>query len=102
LTPLPLIAEDKVVAKPQGKPKEVIVSGQVTRPGVLEYREKITIYSVIFAAGGPTEFGTLKRVKVIRGGKTLQFDLTKGKSKNEKFAEPDDVIEVPQMNIKGG
>ncbi len=57
---------------------------------------------MIFAAGGPTQFGSLKRVKVIRQGKTLQFDLTIPKLKNHEFAHPADYIEVPQKNILGG
>ena len=77
------------------KPIVVTVRGQVTRPGAVEYRDNTTIYSMIFAAGGPTVFGSLERVKVLRDGKQLQLDLTKEKVKKEELAMPDDVIEVP-------
>lgn len=73
----------------------------MARPGVMEYKAKTTIFSLIFAAGGETQFGTLKRVKVYRDGKQLQFDLTDDKAKNEEFAEPGDTIVVPQKNIYG-
>jgi protein involved in polysaccharide export with SLBB domain len=88
-------------ALPEKEPQTVTVIGQVARNGVMKYKDKTTIFSVIFAAGGKTEFGTLRRVKVTRDGKELQFDLTNEKTKNEQFAEPGDVIEVPQKNIFG-
>ena len=94
-------AQGKEEGRKLGKPQEVTVGGQVARPGMMEYKVKTTIFAVIFAAGGETEFGTLKRVKVYRGGKLLQFDLTNEKVKNEELAEPGDIIEVPQKNIQG-
>ncbi len=54
---------------------------------------------MLFAAGGPTQFGALKRVKVFRDGKWFQLDLTNEKVKKGEFARPDDYIEVPQKNI---
>lgn len=83
----------------EAKPKTVIVGGQVTKPGPIEYKDKTTIYSMIFAAGGPTNFGSLKRVKVYRHGKPFTLDPTNDQSKNEALAEPDDTIEVPQKNV---
>jgi NADH:ubiquinone oxidoreductase subunit F (NADH-binding) len=84
-----------------GKPREVMVGGHVARPGPMEYKAKTTLFAVIFAAGGETQFGTLKRVTVYRGGKQLQFDLTDKKVKNNEFAEPGDTIVVPQKNMSG-
>jgi len=98
LTTLCHSAEARDVERVKDKAKVVSVGGQVTRPGVIEYK-KTTIYSMILAAGGPTQFGTLKRVKVIRDGKQFQLDLTKEKVKNEEFVRPDDVIEVPESNM---
>jgi len=97
LMTIPVSAEDKGVERAKGDLKVVIVGGQVTRPGVIEYRNT-TIYSMILAAGGPTEFGTLKRVKVFRGGKCNQLDLTNIKIRNKELAMPEDTIEVPQSN----
>ena len=98
LTTLCHCAESKDVERVKDKAKVVSVGGQVTRPGVIEYKNT-TIYSMILAAGGPTQFGTLKRVKVIRDGKQFQLDLTREKVKNEEFVKPDDVIEVPESNM---
>ncbi len=78
----------------------VHIGGQVRRPGPAKYNNNLTIYQAIQAAGGATEFGSLKRVKLYRGGKTQTFDLT-----NPQFMRvplrPDDTIEVPQKNWLG-
>lgn len=96
---LPLMAAEKVADKPDKKPEVVVVGGQVKRPDVIEYRKNTTILAMIVAAGGPTDFGSMKRVKVIRSGKALVFDLTDAKVRNEALALPDDTIEVPMKNI---
>ncbi len=98
LTIFPVCAAEKKEAPVKNV---VSVGGQVARPGEIEYRDNTTIFSMIWAAGGPTQFGTLKRVKVVRDGKILQMDLTNDKLKNHEFVHPDDCIEVPQMNIFG-
>ena len=98
---LPLMGAGKAVEKPEKKESNITVGGHVGRPGVLEYREKTTLFAMIFAAGGPTEFASMKRVKVYREGETLEFDLTKEKEKNEALAKPGDTIEVPMMTPFG-
>lgn len=55
---------------------------------------------MIMAAGGPTEFGTLKRVKVVRDGRLIQLDLTQEKLRNE-LVKPNDTIEIPQKKLLG-
>ena len=100
LTPFPILAGEKDVEKAGEKPKTVIVGGHVVRPNVIEYRDKATVHSMILAAGGPTEFGAMKRVKLIRNGKESQLDLTKEKTKNEELAEAGDVIDVPKMDAQ--
>lgn len=78
----------------------VHVGGQVRRTGPLAYQKNLTIYQAVQAAGGATEFGSLKRVKLYRAGKTQTYDLT-----NPQFMrvplQPDDTLEVPQKNWIG-
>lgn len=78
----------------------VHIGGQVRRPGPAKFNNNLTIYQAVQAAGGATEFGSLKRVKLYRNGKTQTFDLT-----NPQFMRvplrPDDTIEVPQKNWLG-
>ncbi len=78
----------------------VHIGGSVRGPGPKPYSRNLTIYQAVQAAGGATEFGSLKRVRLYRSGKTQTFDLT-----NPQFMrvplQPDDTIEVPQKNMFG-
>ncbi len=73
----------------------VHIGGQVGRTGPVKHTRGLTLYQAIQAAGGPTPFGTLKRVKVLRAGKQRQYDLTQLQFMQIPL-EPNDTIEVPQ------
>ena len=79
----------------------VVVGGQVRRPGPVPYNRNLTLYQAIQNAGGATEFGSMKRVKLIRNGQQKQYDLTILQFMQIPL-EPDDTIEVPQKNIMNG
>lgn len=78
----------------------VHIGGQVRKTGPVAYQKNLTIYQAVQAAGGATEFGSLKKVKLYRNGKTLTYDLT-----NPQFMrvplEPADTLEVPEKNWLG-
>ena len=76
----------------------VVVGGQVRRPGPVPYNRNLTLYQAIQNAGGATEFGSMKRVKLIRNGQQKLYDLTILKFMQIPL-EPDDTIEIPQKNI---
>lgn len=78
----------------------VVVGGQVRRTGPVPYNRNMTLYQAIQNAGGPTEFGSMKRVKLLRAGKQKQYDLTKLEYMQIPL-EPDDTIEVPQKTAWG-
>ena len=44
----------------------VTVSGAVNKPGKLAFERPTTVLQAIMEAGGPSEFGTLKRVRLMR------------------------------------
>lgn len=73
----------------------ITVAGQVGRNGQVKYNRGMTLYQAIAAAGGPTPFGTMKRVKVLRAGQQRQYDLTQLQNM-QILLEPNDTIEVPQ------
>ena len=100
-TALPTVAADKDAGPAKDKPVVVNVGGQVNRPGPIAYQNNATILSMIVAAGGPTQAGAMKRVKITRGGKQFQVDLTQQKPKKQEFTEPGDTIEVPEKNFFG-
>jgi protein involved in polysaccharide export with SLBB domain len=50
----------------------VNVAGEVQKPGTYTLPATNSAFNFIAAAGGPTEFGSMRRVRVVRGGKTVQ------------------------------
>ncbi len=78
----------------------VHVGGQVRRPGPVAFQKNLTLYQAIQGAGGATEFGSLKRVKLFRNGKTQTYDVTKPQFMRVPM-QRDDTIEVPQKNWLG-
>ena len=88
----------QVVADVEGSALDEVVvhiGGQIGRPGPVKFQRGLTLWQAIQAAGGPTPFGTLKRVKVLRGGQQRQYDVTQLQFMQIPL-EPNDTIEVPQ------
>lgn len=82
------------------KDELVVVGGQVRRPGPVKFNNNLTIYQAIQNAGGPTEFGSMRRVTLFRGGKPKIYDVTDPEfMKLQVF--PDDTIDVPQKDWLG-
>jgi polysaccharide export outer membrane protein len=88
----------QVVADREGADLEeamVHVGGQVGRTGPVKFQRGLTLWQAIQTAGGPTPFGTIKRVKITRAGRQREYDLREVQNMNIQL-EPDDAIEVPQ------
>lgn len=79
---------------------ELTVGGQAKRAGPVKYTRGLTLYNAVQAAGGATEFGSMKRVRVIRGGQLKEYDLTQTKFMNIPV-EPNDTIEIPHKTWIG-
>jgi polysaccharide export outer membrane protein len=78
----------------------VYVGGQVKRSGPVPIRGNLTLYQAIQAAGGPTEFGSMKRVRLLRGGAQKEYDVSVSQFMRIPLV-PNDTIEVPQKNMFG-
>lgn len=78
----------------------VVVGGFVRTPGPKPYNRNLTLWQAIQAAGGASEFGSMKRVKLTRRGSMKQYDCTKAQFQQIPL-EPDDTIEVPQKSLIG-
>jgi protein involved in polysaccharide export with SLBB domain len=79
---------------------EITVGGFVEKPGPLGCRKGWTVWQAIQGAGGANEFGSLKRVQLIRDGRLRRIDLT-DKEAAPILVQPNDMIEVPQKNFIG-
>ena len=82
---------------------QVVVSGAVVKPTKLTFERPTTVFQAIMEAGGVSDFGSFKRVQLIRTVKgeqrTQLLDLRPaltGKSTAVVYVKDGDVIYVPQ------
>ncbi|MCP4293198.1 MAG: hypothetical protein GY780_15345 [bacterium] len=79
----------------------VYVIGEITRPGSYELSSLSSILGALYAAGGPSETGTLRNVQLIRQGKEVAsldlYDyLLHGVRDGDRQLHDGDTILVPQ------
>ena len=96
----------EVTVSLEGSVTTVTVSGAVGKPSKVTFERPTTVFQAIMEAGGPTEYGTLRRVRLIRtvGGvqKSQVFDLhdlLKGKETKPFYVRDGDIIFVPQSTF---
>jgi len=77
---------------------QVHIGGQVLKTGPIDFADGMTLGDAIKAAGGATEFGSLKRVKLYRDGLMTSYDLTK-KGSMAIPLEKNDTLEVSAKNF---
>ncbi len=75
------------------KASQVYVLGHVARPGAYRYEEGMTVFQAVLLAGGITERGSSKGVKIMRlvEGKSREL-----KPKMDEIVLPEDTIRVPE------
>ncbi|MBM3862568.1 MAG: hypothetical protein FJ385_01255 [Verrucomicrobia bacterium] len=76
----------------------VYLGGQIRKTGPIPYLRGMTMYQAIQSAGGATEFGSMKRIRLYRSGKSKEYDLTKQQFMDIPL-EPNDTVEVPHKTI---
>jgi len=81
---------------------QVFVVGQVRRPGVYTVSSLSTLVNALFASGGPSKRGSMRRIQLKRSGQVITtFDLydllTNGDKSKDKPLLPGDVIYVPPV-----
>lgn len=79
----------------------VTVGGDVRSPGPKPYTKELTLWGAIQAAGGQTEFGSIRRVKLTRNGNQKSYDLTQPQFKQIPL-QRNDAIEVPRKGAFEG
>lgn len=80
----------------------VFVLGEVKKPGAYVLGSQSTVFHGLYAAGGPTKLGTLRRIKLSRSNGTQQeIDLypllLKGDKTQDPRLQPEDTIFVPPI-----
>ncbi len=75
----------------------VTIMGSVNRPGTVPYIKGMTLAQALAAVGGPSTFGTTKRVTVWREGKKYSLSPRTIESHKLERIFPNDVVEVDQV-----
>ena len=73
--------------------EHVFVTGEVRRPGEVEYREQMTVRQAISMAGGGTPKAALKRTTIIRMEEDNEVEIRPSLSDT---VLPNDIIKVPE------
>ena len=76
----------------------VTVSGFVRAPGPKPFTPGLTLFQAVAAAGGQNEFGNLKKVLLMRGRTSREYDLNVHENRNIRL-QADDTIEVPEKHF---
>ena len=81
---------------------QVFVVGQALRPGTYTVSSLSTLVNAVFASGGPTLKGSMRRIQLKRGDKLVtEFDmydlLLKGDKSKDMPLLPGDVIYIPPV-----
>ncbi|MDD5675387.1 MAG: SLBB domain-containing protein [Chitinivibrionales bacterium] len=95
-------ADDVVILLSQERTQKVKVIGGVAHPGFYDLQEKMTIFEVIYLAGGPAEKADLSRVRrfSLQNGKTveevldIQSYIDKGQMDNIPTVQAGDMVIV--------
>jgi polysaccharide biosynthesis/export protein len=79
---------------------QVFVVGDVAAPGSYRVSSAGTALSALYAAGGPSENGSLRRIEIRRGGRTVEqldvYDyLVRGDASNDARLQNGDIVFVP-------
>lgn len=78
----------------------VYVVGQAQQPGTYNLNSLSTLVNAVFASGGPGANGSMRRIELKRGGKTITtldlYDfIGKGDKSKDAALQPGDVIIIP-------
>jgi len=84
---------------------QVYVVGEVTQPGAYTVSSLSTVFTALYWAGGPTEFGSLRQIRLLReneviGVVDLYRYLLEGDRTHDLRLENDDTIFVPPVGSR--
>ncbi len=99
----PQLQNTTVVLTLESSVIQVILSGAVSKPAKLTFEQQTTVVQAIMEAGGPSEFGSLRRVHLIRKINGVEYTqvldlsgITRGEPVKPYYVRNGDVIFVPQ------
>lgn len=92
-----------VVVSLESSVTNVFISGAVNKPGKVAFDRPTTVLQAVMEAGGPNQYGNLRRVQLIRLAngvqRTLLLDLRatlNGQTTRASYVRDGDIISVPE------
>ncbi len=92
-----------VVVSLESSVTNVFISGAVNKPGKIAFDRPTTVLQAVMEAGGPNQYGNLRRVQLIRLAngvqRTLLLDLRatlNGQTTRASYVRDGDIISVPE------
>jgi protein involved in polysaccharide export with SLBB domain len=84
---------------------QVIVAGQVVKPGSYTLPSLATVFNALYACGGPNDNGSFRQIAIIRNNRVIRhldvYDfLTKGEEKDNIALQDQDIIQVPTYRTR--
>lgn len=92
---------------PQQRSVEVYVTGDARRPGKYTLNGNATVFTALYAAGGPSEIGSFRRLRLTRAGEqALEIDLyaylLTGSREQDVMLRPGDTLFIPALGAEIG
>ena len=86
------------------RPLRIQVIGEVAQPGAYTISPSTTLFSSLYYFNGPTVLGSLRDIRLIRGGEQISsidfYDyLLKGKKSRDQKLMLDDVVFIPKREL---
>jgi protein involved in polysaccharide export with SLBB domain len=84
---------------------QVIIIGQVVKPGTYTLPSLATVFNALYTAGGPNDNGSLRQIEIIRNNRIIRhldvYDfLLKGDQKNNITLQDQDIVRVPTYRTR--
>jgi len=84
---------------------QVMLVGQVVRPGTYTLPSLATVFNALYAAGGPNDNGSFRQIAIIRNNRVIRhldvYDfLTKGEQKDNIVLQDQDIIQIPTYRTR--
>jgi polysaccharide export outer membrane protein len=95
----PQLRNSDVLVTLESSVTQVYMSGAINKPGKLSFDRPTTILQAIAEAGGVSEFGSLKKVRVVRmenGQQRVQIVDLRSATGGAFYVRDGDIITIPQ------
>ncbi len=99
----PQLKNSEVVASLETAVTSVYISGSVNKPGKITFDRPTTVLQALMEAGGPNQYGNLRRVHLIRLSngvqRTVVLDLRPtiaGEATRASYVRDGDIVSVPE------